>query len=296
MFSPSVWKEERGPRLFSPDVKITSYASMSARQIYEANFTIIKNDIHNQQLDWFHWNVGDLGTGKTWLSIRDSTEIDPKFLNQSKDLPQCPFNQGEVSYLQELCRKDNYYQRRGVAMLWDEGQQMLSARRSRSKESADLVDILTSIRQEYGFFIVANYQSVRLADVYVRTDRAKSLSRTMFTFDRRTMGHTVGNAYYYNKELLKQIKPDVNTRQIIWPDRPSFDYGFTPGEERFLKIYKLLSEKKYAAYTSKEAVKKVKTQTEARYVEAKAKLEEARLNKDVEKQDFWTKELKSLKL
>lgn len=296
MYSPSpvvqeVYPEPRG-EWWSPDVNVEVVKKKSGRELRLTNFNIIRNDIHKAKLDWVQMGVGPEGTGKTWVGIRDCVEIDAKFLRQSKDLPQVPFSFKEIKYFLEEWRSNNFYQRRGVALLPDEGQALLSSRNALSKESKELVTILTQIRAEYGFFVHINYQSQRLADSWLRNDRAKSIARTYFTFDPVNQVHVVGNVWYYNKQLMNRITKDGKTGAIVWPVHPSYRDTFEPGQKEHLEIYNLINEKKYAHYTSAETEKKAKSVREQRKLYLNSRLTVAKLDENAEEVEKIRKQLK----
>lgn len=279
---------------WSPTVQVERAQTMSALNVWKSNFNIIRNDIHIGKLDWVQMGVGPEGTGKTWVGIRDCCELDTKFLKQSKDLPQVPFTLKEVKDFLELWRTSDFYQRRGVALLIDEGAALISSRNALTKESKELVTLMTQIRAEFGFFIHINYQSQRLADSWLRNDRAKSIARTYFTFSPLEQVHRVGNVLYYNKRLMEKIKKDSQTGQILWPARPSFRSSFEPGAREHVEVYNLINEKKYAHYTSSETEKKAKTVREGRVNQLLASLTIAKLDGDEERSKKVKLQLKEL--
>jgi hypothetical protein len=285
-------RPERVP--WSPNPTIEAVKRVSNADVYDKNFNIIRNDIHIGKLDWVQMGIGPEGTGKTWVGIRDCCEIDPQFLKQSKDLPQVPFTLEEVKQFLELWRTNDFYKRRGVGLLIDEGAALLSSRSASSKESKELVTLLTQIRAEFGFFIHINYQSQRLADSWLRNDRAKSIAKTYFSFDYKDQVHRVGNVHYYNKKQMEKIKKDQSSGQITWPAFPSFRSTFEPGDKRFVDIYNLVNEKKYAHYTSAETEKKTKNARAGRVNDLLGRLQLAKIDADVDKQRKIRAQLKEL--
>lgn len=296
MYSPYTYdvKLRPGARVpWSPDVVQGESKAISNEDIRKKNFEIILNDIHKGQMDWVQMGVGGEGTGKTWVGMRDCAEVDRKFFQQPKDLPQVPFSPQQIKDFIELHRADSFYNgRRGVAILIDEGAAVMSSRSAMTRESRELLTLLTQIRAEFGFFIHINYQSQRLADSWLRNDRAKSLARTYFTFNRMTQTHEVGNVLYYNKTLMNKIRKNPTTGQIEFPASPSFVSKFTPGFE--VDFYNRVNQKKYEFYSSAESDKKAKSAKERKINKLTASLTLAKIENDVEKVDKLRKQLREL--
>jgi len=249
---------------WSYELKEEQVARVSPDLLWKSNTQIIKNNIHNRNLDSVHLTFGEEGTGKTSLSIQEAVEIDPQFANQNlADLPQVPFSVKQFKEFIEEKRSDNFYEgRRGVAILFDEGNLVANARKALTKENIEFTSLLTQMRAEFGFFAIFNFQSFRFAETYLKNDRCRSASRCFFRFDRNKMELVSGQAHYYNKPLIRQIKKNTSTGQIEFPSKSLFTRSFKTAHP--FKLWKAINEKKYLHLLDMEEQTKTKSTRERR--------------------------------
>lgn len=299
MFSPKVGNQLFPPMGFrapwSPELLEEKLFQLSPEEIYKRNKQIQRNDILDQNLDWIHLNFGAEGTGKTSLGIQDILEIDPKFAAQGKDLPQVIFSLKQFKAMIGIWRSESFYEgRRGVGLLFDEGNLVANARKVLSKESIEFTNLLTQIRAEFGFYPVFNFQSYRFAETYLKNDRCKSASRCRLIFDRRTKRHIAGQADFYNAPMVRKIKKNVSNNQIEFPEKALFIKKFIPATP--FDLWKAVNQKKYDNLLEREEEVKNKTTLEKQTARLERKIMGAKLDNDEEKVKEYSQELKKLLL
>lgn len=300
MYSPKVGNYQFPPKNlslpWSYEVKEESTVSISSELIYKSNMQIVKNDILKRNLDWIHLNFGAEGTGKTSLAIQDALEIDPKFDKQNMgELPQVPFSVKQFKQFLEKWRTDSFYEgRRGAALIFDEGNLVANARRALSKESQEFVSLLTQIRAEFGFYIIFNFQSYRLAETYLKNDRCRSASKCYFTFDKRAREHISGQADYYNAPMVRQFKVNSTTRQIEFPKKRLFQRKFKAAFP--FALWKAINEKKYLHLLDVEEQTKNRSTTERKKARLETQIQIAKLDNNTEKVKLLSQELKQILL
>lgn len=266
---------------WSPSVDLEVSKKVTNQILYDSNFNIIRNDIFLSRLDWMHLIVGEEGSGKTRTAVYDCLRIDPKFSSQSKDLPQVIFSVTQLKEFIDLWRENDFYQRRGVAILFDEANKLFSAKKTLSKDGMEIEELLTQIRAEFGFFMVANFQSFRQPQSYVRNDRVKSLCRTSLVFDKNELRHKTGIPRYYNRPLIKEIKKLPDGR-ISWPKRPNFIHEI-PKENPVL--YEQINNKKYDFLVETENYKMGKRLNERKKDKLLLDLQISKMDGDLEKEN-----------
>lgn len=230
---------------WSPDLVIEKDLKLSEKQVWEKNFQVAFNDIHRGKQDIFQLNVGEEGSGKTKYSVRDAAFMDSRFLKQSDDLPNVPYTFEQFGELRDLFNTDNNYQRRGVAVLFDEANLLLNSKRSRSKETMAVVDIFTQVRAKFGYYVQMNFQSFRMPESYVRNDRAKICRRTKVIFSKSKGIHVPAKADYFVRKKMKKIYKDSKSGAIVFPASPDFSFGMDFSLNH--RIYDLIEEKKAKA-------------------------------------------------
>lgn len=189
--------------------------------LFVSNFNFIKKNLifNRVKIDWMHLMVGMEGTGKSNCGIRDCTFIDDGFLKQDlKILPQCIYSKRDLDYFLDLVkRKVPPYDRRGTALFFDEAHTFFFGKDSLTKESREMQKFLMGARAQYGFFYLLGMQYFQDFNTYIRNSRGRSLGRTHWEIDRKTLLLDVGYVEYYSREKFLQIKMDTQRRLPVWP-------------------------------------------------------------------------------
>jgi len=180
-----------------------------------------------KDFDWFHLNTGVERSGKTTLGMRMCYAIDPE-----------GFNIDNIVFTASDFRRIAASSKKASAIMIDEGAITLFSREAMKYETRELIKILTVLGHK-NHFIVINIPDITLIDTYIRTFRARSLSKIQLVHVQGQVVPRRGLALIFGRRTARKIRKSKDGH-IFWP-KPTgviFYKKITKKDGRLWEIWK----------------------------------------------------------